>query len=82
MAPERMELELFGSEENNQGGVVRGIFEKAHGGTLLLDEVADMPLETQSKIVRVLQVSRHASNGKYVHILRHLLRIVIKHVSM
>jgi len=55
MAPERMELELFGSEENNQGGVVRGIFEKAHGGTLLLDEVADMPLETQSKIVRVLQ---------------------------
>ena len=55
MAPERMELEVFGSEENNQGGVVRGIFEKAHGGTLLLDEVADMPLETQSKIVRVLQ---------------------------
>ena len=55
MAPERMELELFGSENNERGGVVRGIFEKAHGGTLLLDEVADMPLETQSKIVRVLQ---------------------------
>ena len=55
MAPERMELELFGSEDNERGGVVRGIFEKAHEGTLLLDEVADMPLETQSKIVRVLQ---------------------------
>lgn len=32
-----------------------GTFEQAHGGTLLLDEVADMPIETQGKIVRVLQ---------------------------
>ncbi|MBO39834.1 MAG: sigma-54-dependent Fis family transcriptional regulator [Rhodospirillaceae bacterium] len=55
MAPERMEVELFGSENNDRGGVVPGIFEKAHGGTILLDEVADMPLETQSKILRVLQ---------------------------
>ena len=58
MAPERMELELFGSNNNGQSIVVPGIFEKAHGGTLLLDEVADMPLETQSKIVRVLQEQR------------------------
>lgn len=55
LAPERMEAELFGSE--GQGATERkvGLFEQAHGGTLLLDEVADMPLETQGKIVRVLQ---------------------------
>ncbi len=58
MHPERMESELFGSENRWDGsdGCTRvGIFERAHGGTLLLDEVADMPLETQGKIVRVLQ---------------------------
>ena len=32
-----------------------GVLERAHGGTLLLDEVSDMPLETQGKIVRALQ---------------------------
>lgn len=51
--PTRMEQELFGYEEN--GLVHTGVLERAHTGTLLLDEVADMPLETQSKIVRVLQ---------------------------
>ena len=58
MHPERMESELFGSESAWDGSVASakvGIFERAHGGTLLLDEVADMPLETQGKIVRVLQ---------------------------
>ncbi len=55
MAPERMEEELFGVEPNGQHTCRRiGVFEQAHGGTLLLDEVADMPLETQSKILRVL----------------------------
>lgn len=56
MHPERMESELFGTEagEGEQGRKV-GTLEQAHGGTLLLDEVADMPLETQGKIVRVLQ---------------------------
>ena len=53
LRPERLEIELFGSEE---GGVLQeGLLEKADGGTLLLDEVSDMPLETQGKIVRVLQ---------------------------
>ncbi len=56
MAPERMEIELFGTEgrrsENDRGKV--GLFEQAHGGTLFIDEVADMPLETQGKILRVL----------------------------
>jgi two-component system nitrogen regulation response regulator NtrX len=56
MIPETMEVELFGSEDGSNGGVrTIGTFEQADGGTLLLDEVADMPLETQGKIVRVLQ---------------------------
>lgn len=54
MEPDRVETELFGTE--GEGGSRRiGTFERAHGGTLVLDEVADMPLETQGKIVRVLQ---------------------------
>lgn len=54
ISPERMEIELFGVEggEGEQRKV--GVFEKAHGGTLYLDEVAEMPIETQSKILRVL----------------------------
>ena len=56
MAPERMEVELFGTEEGPGGGARKvGTFEQAHGGTLFLDHVADMPLETQAKILRVLQ---------------------------
>ncbi|WP_374763883.1 nitrogen assimilation response regulator NtrX [Yunchengibacter salinarum] len=53
MEPHRMERELFGVEQN--GAVVKtGFFERAHGGTLFIDEVADMPLPTQGKILRVL----------------------------
>lgn len=57
MHPDRMEIELFGTEHGETPDAPRkiGTFELAHGGTLLLDEVADMPLETQGKIVRVLQ---------------------------
>ena len=56
MHPERMEIELFGIDAAADGGETRiGTFEQAHGGTLVLDEVADMPLETQGKIVRALQ---------------------------
>ena len=58
--PVRFEEELFGVE----AGVDpvshprrAGVLERAHGGTLLLDEVSDMPLETQGKIVRALQDS-------------------------
>ncbi len=55
MAPERMEAELFGAQNSERSTRDLGTFEQAHGGTLLLDEVADMPLQTQGKIVRVLQ---------------------------
>jgi len=53
MAPDRIEAELFG-EENSDGPRKIGLFELAHNGTLYLDEVSDMPLETQGKILRVL----------------------------
>jgi len=56
MAPERMEEELFGVEPSKSRGPGKvGTFEQAHNGTLFLDEVVDMPLETQGKIVRALQ---------------------------
>jgi two-component system nitrogen regulation response regulator NtrX len=53
MTPERVEEELFGVEEG--GELSRpGLLEQAHGGTLYLDEIADMPISTQGKILRVL----------------------------
>ena len=55
MTPDRMEIELFGVEQSN-GSQQRkiGALEEAHGGTLFIDEIADMPRETQNKILRVL----------------------------
>jgi two-component system nitrogen regulation response regulator NtrX len=55
ITPERMEIELFGVEQAN-GSQERkvGALEEAHGGTLFIDEIADMPRDTQSKILRVL----------------------------
>ena len=53
ITPDRMEHELFGTE-NGAGPRKIGALEEAHGGTLYLDEVADMPRETQGKILRVL----------------------------
>lgn len=67
--PERLEAELFGSTDEG-GGQLRqtGVLEQANGGTLLLDEVADMPLETQGKIVRVLQEQKFQRFGNSEHI--------------
>ena len=56
--PGRIEEELFGLEAGPDPAAQprrAGVLERAHGGTLLLDEVSDMPLETQGKIVRALQ---------------------------
>jgi two-component system nitrogen regulation response regulator NtrX len=53
MAPDRVEEELFGTEDVSGPRKV-GALEEAHGGTLYIDEVADMPLETQGKVLRVL----------------------------
>ncbi|NIY74304.1 sigma-54-dependent Fis family transcriptional regulator [Thalassospira sp. HF15] len=55
ISPETMEESLFGAVATADREARTGVLEMAHGGTLLLDEVADMPLETQGKIVRVLQ---------------------------
>jgi len=50
---EKYELELFGEERSN-GIISYGALEKSSGGTLLIDEVSEIPLDTQSKILRVL----------------------------
>ena len=55
ISPDTMEESLFGAVAAANREARTGVLELAHGGTLLLDEVADMPLETQGKIVRVLQ---------------------------
>lgn len=57
LAPDLLEIQLFGVEEgrmNSAKGARRGMLEQAHGGTIFLDEIVDMPLETQGKILRVL----------------------------
>jgi two-component system, NtrC family, nitrogen regulation response regulator NtrX len=58
LRPDHLEIELFGAAAGAEGPDSPrkiGLFEEAHSGTLFLDEVADMPLETQGKIVRGLQ---------------------------
>ncbi len=54
ITPETMEAELFGTEGGEGGGRRVGALEEAHGGTLYIDEIADMPRETQNRILRVL----------------------------
>jgi len=63
MTPERMDVELFGEEGEGGRPAKIGVFERAHAGTLYLDEVADMPRETQSRILRVLVEQRFRRVG-------------------
>lgn len=53
--PDKFEEELFGIERNEKAGSVKvGLLERAHEGTLYLDEIGYMPLQTQNKIIRIL----------------------------
>lgn len=64
--PENMEDMLFGRESTDRG-LEKGLLEQAHGGVIYFDEVADMPIGTQSKILRVLvdqQFQRVGGNDK------------------
>ncbi|MDA1320300.1 MAG: sigma-54 dependent transcriptional regulator [Proteobacteria bacterium] len=63
LSSERSLIELFGSESSQDGNRVVGLFEQAHGGTLYFDEVCDLPLETQAKLVRTLQDQRFRRVG-------------------
>ena len=63
ISPEKMEEELFGVENEDGSPGVVGLMEKAHGGTLMFDEIGDMPIETQNKILRVLVEQRFRRVG-------------------
>jgi two-component system, NtrC family, nitrogen regulation response regulator NtrX len=54
MEPEHLEENLFGVDNGPDVAPRIGALEEAHGGTLYLDEIADMPMETQGKVLRVL----------------------------
>ena len=60
--PERMEEVLFG-RESPERGIEQGLLEQAHGGVVYFDEVAEMPLGTQSKILRVLVEQQFSRSG-------------------
>ena len=63
MTPERMDRELFGEEPGAGRPGHVGVFERAHGGTLYIDDIADMPRESQSRILRVLVEQRFRRVG-------------------
>ncbi|MGB0181302.1 MAG: sigma-54-dependent transcriptional regulator [Candidatus Puniceispirillales bacterium] len=63
LSSQRSLIELFGSEANNDGKRVVGLFEQAHGGTLFFDEISDLSLDTQARLVRTLQDQRFKRLG-------------------
>ena len=67
--PQKYELELFGSENTN-GTINYGFFEQAKDSTLLIDEISEIPLETQAKILRVLieQKFRRVNGSKEINV--------------
>jgi len=69
LQPDNYEQELFGSE-NSDGTINYGFLEKAKNGTLLIDEVSEIPLDTQAKILRVLidQKFKRINANKDIHV--------------
>ncbi|PPE69841.1 sigma-54-dependent Fis family transcriptional regulator [Caldimonas thermodepolymerans] len=66
ISPQLIESELFGHEKGSFTGADRqhvGFFERADGGTLLLDEVTEMPMELQVKLLRVLETGTFVRVG-------------------
>jgi DNA-binding NtrC family response regulator len=67
-----IEAELFGHEKGSFTGAIRahaGVFERAHGGTLLLDEVTEMPLDMQTRLLRVLETRKFYRVGASVELI-------------
>lgn len=62
---DKVDVELFGTEEESVSGPARkiGTFERANHGTVFIDEITDMPLSTQAKLLRVLQEGRFERIG-------------------
>ncbi len=69
LQPDNYENELFGSE-NSDGSISAGFLEKSKNGTLLIDEVSEIPLETQAKILRVLidQKFKRTNGSKDIYV--------------
>ena len=64
LSPDSVTAELFGTEADASSGQrIVGLFEQAHGGTLYFDEIGDLPLETQGKLVRAIQDQRFRRVG-------------------
>ncbi len=68
MVPERVEQELFGVVSEDGQSIKPGLLEMAHNGTLYLDEVGDMPLETQGKLLRLLLEQKFQRVGGVDHV--------------
>ena len=63
LSPDGAAAELFGAEGGASGRRIVGLFEQAHGGTLYLQEIDLLPLETQGKLLRALQDGRFSRVG-------------------
>ena len=69
LQPDNYEIELFGSD-NSDGTITHGFLEKTKGGTLLIDEVSEIPLDTQAKILRALidQKFKRLNGNEDIHV--------------
>jgi DNA-binding NtrC family response regulator len=71
ISPQLIESEIFGHEKGSFTGATRlhkGYFERAYGGTLLLDEITEMPTELQVKLLRVLETNTFMRVGGDEHL--------------